>query len=140
MASALGAANRRRDCYQSVLRRSAMLALMVGFALMPAVLAQARDSPAASAPFDQCAVCHSTDGSNGTGPTLKGVSGRKSGTVPGFRYSGAMKSANITWSETALDRYLADPQGVVPGNVMAFSGIVDGVERAKIISYLMTLR
>jgi leucyl-tRNA synthetase len=70
----------------------------------------------------------------------KGITGRRSGTVPGFRYSRAMKSANITWSETVLDRYLADPQAVVPGNIMPFSGVADGVERAKIISYLMTLR
>jgi cytochrome c len=140
MVSAMGGANTRRDCRQPVFRRGAMLATVVGCALVPLVLAHARDTPPTSAPFDQCAACHSTDGSNGTGQTLKGINGRKSGTVPGFRYSRAMKSANIIWSATALDRYLADPQGVVPGNIMPFSGVADGVERAKIISYLISGR
>lgn len=89
--------------------------------------------------FEQCAVCHSTDGSNGTGPTLKGVFGRKSGSVPGFRYSRAMRGAGITWDDTALDRYLSDPQASIPGNVMPFSGVADARERAAIIAYLRSL-
>jgi cytochrome c len=140
MASAARAANKCRDRSRLVCRQDGMLATLICFALVPHVLAHAQDTPTTSVPFDQCAVCHSIDGSNGTGPTLRGIPGRRSGTVPGFRYSRAMKSANITWSETVLDRYLADPQAVVPGNIMPFSGVADGVERAKIISYLMTLR
>ena len=35
---------------------------------------------------NQCAVCHSF-GANGTGPNLKGVSGRMTGTMEGFTYS-----------------------------------------------------
>jgi len=93
-----------------------------------------------SAAFSACAACHSLDGSNGTGPSLKGIMGRTSGTVPGFRYSRAMKSAAITWDEASLDRYLADPQEVVPGNIMAFSGVADAPERAEIIAYLKTVR
>jgi cytochrome c len=140
MASAMFGAKKCPERYQSVFRRGAMLAPVAGFALMPLVWVHARNAPPTSAPFDQCAICHSTDGSNGTGPTLKGINGRRSGTVPGFRYSRAMRLADITWTETALDRYLADPQGVVPGNIMPFSGVADGAERAKIISYLMSLR
>jgi cytochrome c len=62
------------------------------------------------------------------------------GTVPGFRYSRAMKSAAITWDESSLDRYLTNPQGFIPGNVMPFSGIPDAAERAAVIAYLRTLR
>jgi cytochrome c len=80
------------------------------------------------------------DGSIATGPTLKGVIGRKSGTVPGFRYSRAMKSAEITWDEVSLDRYLSNPQDVVPGNIMPFAGVLDPAQRAKLIAYLKTLR
>ena len=117
-----------------------MLAAAVGCALITAAASVAQDAPAASAPFKQCAVCHSVDGSNGTGPTLRGILGRRSGTVPGFRYSRAMKSAAIVWDEGSLDRYLTDPQGLVPGNIMPFSGVPDDSERAEIIAYLKSLR
>ena len=90
--------------------------------------------------FDQCAVCHSIDGTNGVGPTLKGVIGRKAGTVPGFRYSRAMKSSEVTWDDKSLDAYLSDPQGFIPGNVMPFSGVADASERMAIIAYLKTLK
>jgi cytochrome c len=105
-------------------------------------LAQEPAGAAANSPaeFTACAVCHSTDGSEGTGPTLKGVVGRTSGTVAGFRYSRAMKSAGITWDAVALERYLADPQGLVPGNVMPFAGVEQGEARARIVAYLMALR
>lgn len=117
------------------------LAALAPAALVAASLAvKAQEPNTARTPFAACAVCHSIDGSLGTGPTLKGVVGRQSGTVPGFRYSRAMKSAGVTWDAATLDRYLADPQSVVPGNVMPFSGVQDSGERAKIIAYLTSLR
>jgi cytochrome c len=60
--------------------------------------------------------------------------------VPGFRYSRAMKGAAITWDEVSLDRYLTNPQEFVPGNIMPFSGVLDGAQRADIIAYLRSLR
>ena len=95
---------------------------------------------APGAPFGQCAVCHSTDGSNGTGPTLKGVVGRKAGSVAGFRYSRAMRAAGIVWDEDTLDRYLRSPQDTVPGNIMPFSGVPESAQRAAVIAYLRTLK
>jgi cytochrome c len=112
-------------------------ACVVGSLIAAASIAQ--NTTASSGVFGQCEVCHSVDGINGTGPTLKGVVGRQSGTVPGFRYSRAMKSAGITWDDKSLDRYLADPQELVPGNVMPFSGIVDSAQRAALIAYLKTI-
>jgi cytochrome c len=112
-------------------------ACAVGSLLAAASIAQ--NTAAAVGVFGQCEVCHSVDGINGTGPTLKGVVGRQSGTVPGFRYSRAMKSAGITWDDKSLDRYLADPQEFVPGNVMPFSGIADSAQRAALIAYLKTI-
>jgi len=92
------------------------------------------------AAFGQCAVCHSTDGSNGTGPTLKGVFGRKAGSVAGFRYSRAMRAAGIVWDENALERYLTSPQEAVPGNSMPFAGVPESAQRAAVIAYLKTLK
>jgi cytochrome c len=120
--------------------RFALPAAAIAGALAVAAASIAQNAPSASAPFNQCVVCHSADGGNGTGPTLLGIIGRKSGSVPGFRYSRAMKNAAITWDEANLDRYLTDPQAFVPGNVMPFSGLSDAAQRAAIIAYLKTLR
>ncbi len=124
---------------RGILSRSMPIAAMLSGALSAADAA-AQETPAMNAAFTPCAVCHSVDGNNGTGPTLKGIIGRKSGTVAGFRYSRAMKSAAIVWDEASLDRYLTDPQALVPGNIMPFSGIADGAQRADLIAYLKTLR
>ena len=100
----------------------------------------AQDVAAGKEAHAQCAVCHSTDGTNGVGPSLQGVVGRKAGTFAGFRYSRAMKGADITWDDKSLDAYLSDPQKTVPGNVMPFSGIADAKQRADLIAYLKTLK
>jgi cytochrome c len=112
----------------------------IGGALILGAASLAQSTTADSAAFKPCAPCHSVDGSNGTGPTLRGIIGRVSGTVPGFRYSRAMKSAAITWDEATLDRYLTNPQAFIPGNIMPFSGISDAADRAAVIAYLRTLR
>jgi cytochrome c len=123
-----------------IIGRCSLMAAIIGGARLTVAASVAQDAPSTVAAFNQCAVCHSVDGSNGTGPTLQGIVGRKSGTVPGFRYSRAMKSAAITWDEASLDRYLTDPQALVPGNIMPFSGVPDGAQRADIVAYLKTLR
>jgi cytochrome c len=99
-----------------------------------------QDGAAGKQLFAQCSVCHSTDSTNGVGPSLQGIVGRKAGTSAGFRYSRAMKAAKITWDDKQLDDYLADPQKVVPGNVMPFSGLADATQRADVIAYLKTLK
>jgi cytochrome c len=102
--------------------------------------AGAQDAAAGKAVFAQCTACHSTDGSNGTGPSLQGIAGRKAGSFPGFRYSRAMKNAGRTWDAASLDAYIANPQGTVPGNLMPFSGIADAKQRADLVAYLLTLK
>jgi cytochrome c len=116
------------------------LPLAIAAALMQVVPSNGQDASPKRTAFDQCAVCHSTDGSNGTGPTLKGVFGRQSGTVAGFRYSRAMRGAAITWDEKSLDQYLSNPQEFIAGNVMPFSGVTDPAERAGIIAFLRSLK
>ncbi len=49
----------------------------------------------------RCTGCHSLDGEK-EGPRLRGVFGRKSATVPTFKYSDALKKANITTSHGTL--------------------------------------
>jgi cytochrome c len=47
-----------------------------------------------------------------------------------------MQKAGIVWSEATLDKYLDNPQKVVPGTKMIFGGIHSAQERADLIAYL----
>ena len=117
----------------------------------PAPTATATPAAAASTPapvaaagppdsFKQCAICHKVEpGKHGLGPSLANVFGAESGHAAGFRYSPAMQAANLTWNQATLDRYLDNPQAVVPGTTMAFAGVKDAAKRAEIIAYLKTL-
>lgn len=86
-----------------------------------------------------CAGCHA-GGPASLGPPLVGVVGRKSGSVPGFNYSKAMKNANVVWNEESLVAFLSDPQKTVPGNRMPFAGISDPSDVAQLVNYLKALQ
>jgi cytochrome c len=101
--------------------------------------AWAQDVDRGKQAFAACAPCHATD-QNGVGPQLNGILNRPAGSVEGFRYSRAMKNSKIVWDEKSLDAYLAEPQQLVPGNLMPFSGIADARKRSDLIAYLATLK
>jgi cytochrome c len=88
--------------------------------------------------FLRCASCHDVSGSDVAriGPSLKGVVGRKAGSLPGYAYSPAMKSADFTWDDAMLDRWLTDPAALVPGTKMAFAGLPKAEDRSAVIAYL----
>jgi cytochrome c len=110
--------------------------------LVTSSTAWAADDPAAGEKVfaARCAVCHATEaGQNKIGPSLAGIVGSKSGTVPGFDFSPAMKNADITWDEANLDKYLANPTGVVHGTKM-FVNLPSESDRQNVIAYLDTLK
>jgi cytochrome c2 len=116
---------------------------IAALALTGATAAHAAGDPAkGKATFAQCAACHKTDASpaNTIGPNLWKVVGRKAGTRPGYAYSPAMKADGRTWTEAALDLYLAAPAKAVPGNKMPFAGLKAPADRANVIAYLRTLK
>jgi cytochrome c len=90
----------------------------------------------------QCFLCHNAEkgAPNKQGPNLFGVVGRKTGSVEGFRYTNANKSADITWSPETLDPYLTNPRKVIPGTNMAFAGLPKPDDRKNLIAYLQTLK
>jgi cytochrome c len=100
----------------------------------------AQDLAAGKTVFLQCVACHSTDGTNGVGPSLKGVVGRKVGSFDGYRYSRAMRGVDYNWDAANLSAFLADPQHIIPGNFMPFSGIADARARSDLVDYLQSLR
>ena len=44
----------------------------------------------------------------------------------------------MTWDQPALDAWLTNPQGFIPGNRMPFRGVPDAQARADIIAFLAT--
>lgn len=81
-----------------------------------------------------CTGCHALD-ANGVGPAHRGVFGRKAGSAPGFDYSPALKKAGFTWDAARLYKWLANPQGFVPGAKMPFR-LMNAQQRADVIAYL----
>jgi cytochrome c len=130
-----------------VTRRSGRaLALAAAVALVAAGGARAEDADAGRRAFQKCYACHSVDPAERglPGPNLAGIVGRPAATQTDFEFSDAMldaaKKRKLVWTETALDRFLADPQAVVPGNAMNFFGLRDPAERAAVIGYLARSR
>ncbi len=72
------------------------------------------------------------------GPTLRGVWGRRAGTVSGFRYSDAFlaRASGIVWNADTLNPWIADSQAMIPGSYMIVK--VPPEERGPIIEYLRT--
>ena len=61
---------------------------------------------------------------------------RKAGELADFRYSPAIKRSGITWTPETLDKFITDPQAVVPANRMPYAGMVNASDRADLIAYL----
>jgi cytochrome c len=89
--------------------------------------------------FTGCLACH-TENSDTLGPSLKGVIGRKAGSLEDFRYSNAMKRADIVWDDANLRDYLRDPQAKIKGNHMPFSGFADVSDADDVVAYLKTYK
>jgi cytochrome c2 len=107
----------------------------------PATALAAGDSSAGQTVFtSHCVACHSTQpGKNAVGPSLAGIVGSKSGTVPGYDFSPAVKDANITWDDANLDKYLTDPEGFIHGTRMLIN-LPGETDRQNVIAYLNTLK
>lgn len=85
-----------------------------------------------------CRTCHMVkEGDNRLGPNLHKIVGRKAGSLSGYAFSGAMKEAGFVWDEEKLDRFIANPDEVVPGNNMKpYGGLASSDDRKKIVTFL----
>ena len=111
-------------------------------ALVAAALLAA--APAAEA-FAECVACHALEPGRNTpaGPTLHGMVGRPVASIRGFNYSPALRrfaARNPRWTPQLLDRFLADPESVVPGTEMGYVGMRDPARRRTLIVWLAVPR
>jgi cytochrome c len=122
-------------------KSAAVAAVMAALGAYPAH-ADDGDPKAGEAVFKKnCAVCHTVEaGKNKIGPSLHGIVGRHSASLPDFAYSDAMKKADKTWDDATLDTYLANPRALVPGTKMIFPGLKDEADRKNVIAYLKSLQ
>jgi cytochrome c len=85
----------------------------------------------------RCGGCHAVDRDK-EGPRLGGVYGRTAASLDSFQYSEALKKSKLKWAEDTLDKWLTDPEKLVPNNDMTFH-VEKPDERREIIAYLKSL-
>jgi hypothetical protein len=79
------------------------------------------------------------EGDNRLGPNLHKIVGRKAGSQPDYAFSTAMKEAGFVWDEEKLDRFIANPDEVVPGNSMKpYGGLSSRDEQKKSLPSLLS--
>jgi cytochrome c len=95
------------------------------------------DAARGEARFQDCAPCHKLEaGANNVGPSLHSIFTRKAGELADFRYSPAIKRSGIIWTPETLDKFVTDPQALVPTNRMPYAGMASAGDRADLIAYL----
>ena len=100
-----------------------------------ATLAGAGNAALGKAVFEKrCTGCHAMNVDR-EGPRLAGVYGRRAGSVAGFTYSTGLKNSGITWNDATLEKWLSEPDVMVPDNNMSFS-VPKAEERRDVIAYL----
>jgi glucose/arabinose dehydrogenase/cytochrome c2 len=91
---------------------------------------------------EHCATCHTAgaDAPGGDlGPDLKGVVGRKMGSVAGYSYSSSMTlqgSLMGAWTTERLNVFLMSPDSYIAGTTMSIPPISDEKQRGALIAYL----
>jgi cytochrome c len=131
MRSVLARTERARP---TTIARCCGLASLVLIAALQMQPAAAADAAHGAQVYKTCALCHSFE-KNGAGPKHAGVFGRTAGTLPDYRYSPALQKSGIVWDDATLDKWLADPQALVPGTKMFFN-VDSAQDRADVIEYL----
>ena len=133
----------RRDVHARLRNRVFLISTLSAMAYVlssPSALPQASQGGVSGqqAFNNACRTCHMVkEGDNRLGPNLYKIVGRKAGSLPDYAFSSAMKEADFVWDEEKLDRFIAKPDEVVPGNNMKpYGGLASSDDRKKIIAFL----
>jgi cytochrome c len=103
-----------------------------------AVPISAAESPPAAF-NNHCRTCHSVkEGDNRLGPSLHNVHGAKAGSSSAYAgYSHGMKNSGVVWDDATLDKFIENPEQVIPNNNMKpYKGIADPAVRKQIVDFL----
>lgn len=89
----------------------------------------------------QCRACHSLQrgGDDIIGPGLFGFFGKPAGRSLTFEYSAGLANGNFIWTPRALDAWLANPGRFLPGNKMAYAGLLYAEDRNALVGYLLSV-
>lgn len=94
------------------------------------------DPQAGAFAYRQCATCHSFSPTDRKlGPHLDAIIGRPAASVEGYRYSQALRDADLVWTRDTLAAYITDPRSLVPGGTMLLP-VRDPSQVPDIIAYL----
>jgi cytochrome c len=89
--------------------------------------------------FRACIACHTLkpDEGNRAGPTLAGIFGRRIATLPGYRFSEALKKLDIVWTpETVAKLFEVGPATYTPGTKMPEQTIGSPEDRTAMVRFL----
>ena len=89
--------------------------------------------------FRACVACHtlSPDEGNKAGPSLAAIFGRKIASLPGYRYSDALKAMDIVWTpETVSKMFEVGPMQYTPGTKMPEQKIGSAEDRHALMEFL----
>ena len=89
--------------------------------------------------FRACVACHTLtpDEGNKAGPRLHGIFGRKIATLPGYRFSEALKHMDIVWTpETVAKMFEVGPMTYTPGTKMPEQTIGAAEDRKALVEFL----
>jgi cytochrome c len=106
-----------------------------GLFVLAANPARAADADKGKKIFEVCTGCHS-EGPHAVGPSLRGVYGRQSGSLPDYKYSPAMKRSKLEWNDKNLAEYIANPSVKVKANNMSFRGVRDPKDIDDLVAFL----
>jgi cytochrome c len=89
--------------------------------------------------FRACVACHTLSDKElpRAGPTLAGLYGRKIASLPGYRFSDALKPMNIIWTpETVAKLFEIGPNAYTPGTKMPEQRIGSAEDRRALTDFL----
>ena len=89
--------------------------------------------------FRACVACHtlSTNEVPRAGPTLAGLYGRRIASLPGYRFSDALKKMDIIWTpETVAKLFEVGPNAYTPGTKMPEQRIGSPQDREALTDFL----
>lgn len=89
----------------------------------------------------RCQACHTFDegGAQRTGPNLYDIVNARFAHIDAYNYSDALAGMDGEWTYEALNEFIYNPRGYVPGTKMNFAGIRSAQDRADLIVYLRSL-